>query len=370
MTNYKGSTGDIYIFQDYTNSAQNTFVGNLIDTYLPGIVRGTDSCGYGCSDHASWHNQGFPASMPFESRMSQYNPTIHTVNDTLAQSGNNANHAIKFARLATAYVAELAKGQIGTSSNTPPTVSITAPATGSSFPSGTSVTLTGTASDAQDGPLSGSIVWSSNLAGALGTGASRSVTLGVGSHTIQALVTDSGGLSATATISITITGASTELFRESFESSPSWSPTGLWHLVNNSTCASPGYSSPTRAMYYGRDATCTYSTGARTSGTITSPMITGVVSTSSLSFKYYRNVESGGGSYDVASVQIVRSSGTTTVWSRNSSNASNTIWNDSGAISLAAYAGQSIQVRFTFDSIDSAYNNYTGWLIDDVVVTR
>jgi hypothetical protein len=69
-------------------------------------------------------------------------------------------------------------------------------------------------------------------------------------------------------------------------------------------------------------------------------------------------------------VQIVRSSGTTTVWSRNSSNASNTIWNDSGAISLAAYAGQSIQVRFTFDSIDSAYNNYTGWLIDDVVVTR
>ncbi len=41
--------------------------------------------------------------------MSQYNPNIHTANDTLAVSGNNANHAIKFAKLATAYVAELAK---------------------------------------------------------------------------------------------------------------------------------------------------------------------------------------------------------------------------------------------------------------------
>src|SRR6185436_194077 len=113
MTNYKGSTGDIYVFQDYTNAAQNTFVQNLIDTYLPGIVRGTDSCGYGCSDHASWHNQGFPTSMPFESRMSEYNPSIHSSGDTLAQSGNNANHAIKFAKLAVAYVAELAKGPLG-----------------------------------------------------------------------------------------------------------------------------------------------------------------------------------------------------------------------------------------------------------------
>ncbi|HSK02434.1 MAG TPA: pre-peptidase C-terminal domain-containing protein, partial [Kofleriaceae bacterium] len=182
----------------------------LIDTYLPGLVRGTDSCGYGCSDHASWHNQGFPTSMPFESRMSQYNPTIHTPNDTLAQSGNNANHAIKFARLATAYVAELAKGQLGgTPGNTAPTVSISAPANGSSYPSGTSVTMTGSANDAQDGPLSGAIVWTSSLDGSLGTGASVSRVLTVGTHTITARATDSGGLIGQAQISVTITGAST-----------------------------------------------------------------------------------------------------------------------------------------------------------------
>jgi hypothetical protein len=123
-------------------------------------------------------------------------------------------------------------------------------------------------------------------------------------------------------------------------------------------------------MYYGRDATCTFATGARTSGSITSPMITGLMSTSSLRFQYYRRVESASGSYDVARVQVVRGSTVTTIWTRSSANLSNTIWNDSGAISLGAYAGQSIQLRFFFDSIDSSYNNFTGWLIDDVVVTR
>ena len=69
-------------------------------------------------------------------------------------------------------------------------------------------------------------------------------------------------------------------------------------------------------------------------------------------------------------VQVVVGTTATTVWSRSSANASNTLWNDSGAISLSAYAGQTIQIRFKFDSMDSAYNTYTGWLVDDVVVTR
>jgi leucyl aminopeptidase len=371
MTNYKGSVSDIYIYQDYTNAAQNTFVANLIDTYLPGVTRGTDSCGYGCSDHASWYNAGYPTSMPFESRMSEYNSAIHSSSDTLAQSGNDAAHAIKFARLTTAYIAELAKGTLGTSTNTPPTVSITAPANGSSFTQGTSVTFTGSASDVQDGSLSGSIQWSSSIDGALGAGASVARVLSVGSHTITASVTDSGGLGATSSISVTITGTATTLFSDNFEGTASWTSMGLWHLVNNSTCASPGYSSATRAMYFGLDSSCTFSNGTRVTGTTTSPVITGVTSTSTLSFKYYRRVESASGSYDVTSVQAVNSSGTaTTLWSRSSANASNTLWNDSGTISLSAYAGQSIQLRFKFDSIDSAYNSYTGWIVDDVKVMR
>ena len=108
MTNYKGGTKDIYLYTDYTNAAQNTFVANLAATYLPSLSVGTDRCGYACSDHASWTSRGFAASFPFEAPFSGYDPYIHTANDTLANMGNQTAHAAKFARLALSYAVELA----------------------------------------------------------------------------------------------------------------------------------------------------------------------------------------------------------------------------------------------------------------------
>ena len=107
MTAYQGSTTDLWIFTDYTNAAQNQFVANLASAYLPTLTVGYDACGYGCSDHASWHNRGYAASLPFESANASYNPSIHTANDTVANFGNQANHALKFTRLALAWVVEL-----------------------------------------------------------------------------------------------------------------------------------------------------------------------------------------------------------------------------------------------------------------------
>lgn len=108
MVNYKGTQNfDIALMNDYTNAEQNKFIGSLIDTYLPGIKWTYDSCGYACSDHASWHMQGFPASVPFESKMRDMNGRIHTPNDLLSVSGDNANHAAKFAKLTLAYIIEL-----------------------------------------------------------------------------------------------------------------------------------------------------------------------------------------------------------------------------------------------------------------------
>jgi leucyl aminopeptidase len=111
MTNYKGSTTvDVAIITDNTSSAQNTFVRNLITTYTSTLRQTNSSCGYGCSDHASWTAQGYAASIPFEATLSTDNPYIHTASDTLANSGGTANHALKFSKIAGAYVAELAKG--------------------------------------------------------------------------------------------------------------------------------------------------------------------------------------------------------------------------------------------------------------------
>ena len=80
--------------------------------------------------------------------------------------------------------------------NTAPSVTISAPANGSSVTEGTSVVFSGSASDFEDGNLSVGLAWSSSIDGVIGGGGSFSTSsLSVGVHTITASVTDSGGLS-------------------------------------------------------------------------------------------------------------------------------------------------------------------------------
>lgn len=108
MTLKKGTADkDIVMMADFTNQAQNEFLGRLIDEYVK-VPWGYSRCGYGCSDHASWTANGYPASIPFESTMEDINNNIHTARDTLESAGGDAKHAAKFAKLATAFVVELA----------------------------------------------------------------------------------------------------------------------------------------------------------------------------------------------------------------------------------------------------------------------
>jgi hypothetical protein len=90
--------------------------------------------------------------------------------------------------------------------NTAPSVSITAPANDASFVSGVSVTFAASATDSQDGPVSANLSWVSSRDGGIGSGASFSTSaLTVGTHTITASVTDSGGLTGTASITVHVT---------------------------------------------------------------------------------------------------------------------------------------------------------------------
>lgn len=211
MTNYQGSSWDVVLMTDYTNAAQNTFITGLMSTYLPTLTKTTSSCGYACSDHASWTNAGFAASIPFEALMSQYNPYIHSVNDTIARSGDNANHALKFAKVAAVYVAELAKGSLTVSDTTPPSVSLTAPTSGSTL-TGTA-TLSATASDASgiskveflvDGTLVGTATASPY------SYAWNSAGVANGSHGITAKAYDAfGNTATTSAVTVTVSNTST-----------------------------------------------------------------------------------------------------------------------------------------------------------------
>jgi hypothetical protein len=94
-------------------------------------------------------------------------------------------------------------------SDAPPAVAISAPATSSSYSEGTTIGFGGSASDKEDGSLSSKLAWSSSRDGSIGTGASFSRTLTVGTHTITARVTDSAGQTASSQISVTVSSTTT-----------------------------------------------------------------------------------------------------------------------------------------------------------------
>jgi PKD repeat protein len=91
--------------------------------------------------------------------------------------------------------------------NQPPVVTIAMPSSGTSVTSGTSVSFTGSALDPEDGALAGAALrWSSSRDGSLGAGASLTLAgLSIGAHTITLTATDSGGRTASAAITLTVT---------------------------------------------------------------------------------------------------------------------------------------------------------------------
>jgi hypothetical protein len=89
--------------------------------------------------------------------------------------------------------------------NNPPALGVSSPTEGATFAVGAAVNLAATATDTEDGNIANGIAWSSSRDGALGTGASLSVTtLSAGAHVITATITDSGGKTATQTRNITV----------------------------------------------------------------------------------------------------------------------------------------------------------------------
>jgi hypothetical protein len=112
--------------------------------------------------------------------------------------------------------------------NQPPAVGITNPSDGATFDRETPVTFEGGAIDPEDGVLTGSrLVWTSSIDDAIGTGSSFTLDyLSVGTHTITLTATDSGGISASDSISIEIlrrTGTgSVYLIKTNSSGEPEW----------------------------------------------------------------------------------------------------------------------------------------------------
>jgi hypothetical protein len=84
-------------------------------------------------------------------------------------------------------------------------VSISSPRSPATANQGDAITFSGIGTDLQDGNVSSSLVWTSNLDGQIGTGGTFNASnLSVGVHTITATATDSGGLQGTTSATVTV----------------------------------------------------------------------------------------------------------------------------------------------------------------------
>jgi hypothetical protein len=92
--------------------------------------------------------------------------------------------------------------------NTAPSLTVSSPANNASFLDTALISFSASASDVQDGNLTGSIRWTSNLLpGITLTGGSFARTLPLGTHLLTASVTDSGNLSASRTVTVVVTAS-------------------------------------------------------------------------------------------------------------------------------------------------------------------
>ena len=200
MTNYKsGTVADMQLITDYSNAEMKTFLTNLFDTYLApsGLTRSTYTCGYGCSDHASWTSAGYPAAMMFEAGSSSgYNPNIHGTGDTLANMANSAANSVKFAKLGLAFLGELAKTTGGGGGNQAPVANF------AFSTSGLTATFSDSSSDS-DGSIA-SRSWNfGDGSSSTATNPSRTYAAG-GTYNVTLTVTDNAGASASKTSAVTV----------------------------------------------------------------------------------------------------------------------------------------------------------------------
>ena len=201
MTEYAvGAPQDMRLVTDYSNASLKTFFNSLFDAYLAplGLKRGTYTCGYGCSDHASWTSAGYPAAMMFEAGTSTggYNPKIHSTGDTLTNLGESAANSVKFAKFALAFVGEVGKTTGGGTGNAPPVASFTVKTRG------LTVRLTDTSTDSD-----GAIASRSWNVGDGRTSTRNPLTFkyaSAGTYTVTLTVKDDEGATNTTTKSVKV----------------------------------------------------------------------------------------------------------------------------------------------------------------------
>lgn len=142
-----------------------------------------------------------------------------------------------------------------------------------------------------------------------------------------------------------------------------WTSTGLWHL--SGTSCEPNQRTGGTGWYYGQDSTCTYNTFSFNNGALQVPTVPGFPADARLAFWYRRQTEVAA-QYDLSRVQF-STTGTFGPWSDllQVTDTTNT-WRYAGVTNLFSEAGNTVDLRFHFDTVDASVNDFLGWMVDDV----
>ena len=137
-----------------------------------------------------------------------------------------------------------------------------------------------------------------------------------------------------------------------------WTATGLWNITST-LCGNGVPCDGTSIAYYGQTSSCTFATGTTpNSGSLTSPLILvpTVPAGGSVFLDYCSSlVTENLASWDIAEVDVnntlVDVAAESSIWETRSAN-------------LTAFAGQSVSLRFFFNTVDGQFNSFRGWQVD------
>jgi hypothetical protein len=163
--------------------------------------------------------------------------------------------------------------------------------------------------------------------------------------------------------------AQTTLFADDFEGgAANWTVEGFWHLADEGPpCLDSSFPSGSHCMWYGSQAACNYDMTPiefqrlRIASTIQVP-IAGITS---IEFWSRSEVENDT-TWDTRTVEVSTNSGTD--WTPMFQVVPMTEPWTFHQVDLSAFAGQTIDVSFTFWAGDSLANWFLGWLVDDVAI--
>ncbi|KAI0268885.1 peptidase [Gloeopeniophorella convolvens] len=102
-----GTREEVGIMIEFVDPDVTAFNKQLIDAYLD-IPYVETTCGWACSDHASWNKAGYRSSFSFESAFENINENVHSINDRIDISPEfSFSHMLEFSKLAVAFSIEL-----------------------------------------------------------------------------------------------------------------------------------------------------------------------------------------------------------------------------------------------------------------------